>query len=214
MSDLNPVIRAILRFAELSDNERNSLVSITCDTTPMMYVQEFSEKVAERAEIPVDIVEPILLGFASLAKVSRNRPRDFFVRLAELILESREIKLSEVVIEDMTALVMSEGLFATAKAHAVLWGSGRLFEDVTSITQIRPLFPHDLGEDTKYAVIAHEIVIKTSKDGSTETFSFIMDDYQLFLFRDVLNRAVEKEQSIRANGSFGFLTGVRRDNTE
>jgi hypothetical protein len=94
----------------------------------------------------------------------------------------------------------------TGKAQDIIWGHGKVFSDAHVISQIRPLFRADIDVNVGTAVIVHELRVNFRHDEKTHSICFVMDKEKVEKLQQVLERAIQKERSLRKSQSFNYLT--------
>jgi hypothetical protein len=100
--------------------------------------------------------------------------------------------------ERLTALLCSPSIRFTAKALELSVDYENVFSDCRILTDVRPVFPDDL-EDMAAAVIVDNLRISYfDRDGDLSTFFLAMDQKDLLALREEIDRALEKNKSMRS----------------
>lgn len=98
----------------------------------------------------------------------------------------------------LTKLLGLKGIDLSAKAMSVLFEQQRTFQAARILTDIRPVFSHDATEPPTAAVLIHTLRIEYLKDGESQEFFVAMDKKDIQKLRNALERADQKEVSIKA----------------
>ncbi len=96
------------------------------------------------------------------------------------------------------ALSMEGTVGTTAKAGTILTEHERIFENVRVFTDFRPIFHVDVSEKPNAGVIVHMLKI-THRDKYKRKFDeyYALDSNDIAKVKDALDRAVQKEKSLR-----------------
>jgi hypothetical protein len=100
--------------------------------------------------------------------------------------------------ERLTPLLKSEALRSTANAVDLLTQNRLNYASSRSFSDVRPVFDDDVHTVPTGAVIVETLQLRTwSKDGSTDILHIAMDESDLREIRDVLDRALEKTETLK-----------------
>jgi hypothetical protein len=207
--DVARAARAARALAGLSSADRNLLVETIEKAQPAITLHDLSKRVAEACALDMAVVGGIVSGMAALVEYASRATESIdplsthLARLASTTPDDREPDSGLVGL--FRRLLVATSLVITAKALAVMWGHGNAYYESHIITQVRPLFSGDVREKSGHAAIVHELQLEYRDLGDPKAVRLTMDRSQLFQLAEVVQRAVAKEQSLRANPSFHFL---------
>lgn len=152
--------------------------------------------------------EDITVAIYSLymVRASSELPLNEFIDdIAEAITESDHedlIKIPEEVIENskpyLVSLLGSDSLFVSAKAVLILYENDSVFTEARVITEARPVFGEDIDESPKAALLVHTLRIHHLHDRRQESIYLALETKELQKLIDVLERAKQKAESLRA----------------
>ncbi len=120
--------------------------------------------------------------------------------VVEEIKSDRVVELSdsdeEILRGRLARLSKSKCLELIAKGNILLRANDRTFRSAKVITDLRPICS---GDDLKVAagVIVHQLAIRASHNGKTDTIYFALDTEDLVSAGDVIARAIKKEKALR-----------------
>lgn len=122
-------------------------------------------------------------------KHQKNVPDDTNLR------QDQTVRLSEFL---KKVLSFHSTLGVVAKAGNVLVDHERIFVDARILTDIRPIFHPDVSEAPNAAVVVHMLRI-TQRDilAKRKTLYFALDGNDLRSLRDLLDRAIKKEETLK-----------------
>jgi hypothetical protein len=105
------------------------------------------------------------------------------------------------------SLFLEKIVGTTAKAGNILTEHERIFDSVRILTDFRPIFHADVSEFPNAGVIIHMLKI-THRDKHDRKFDayFALDTNDITKMKNVLDRALEKEQALRKTMSDAGLT--------
>lgn len=169
--------------------------------------EETSELAAQLKSIPtekgVEIIEALLPLY--MLKGSANKSTSEFIGDVinslthgsedEESLSDEQVKPLESRLANLLGL---NAIDLSAKALSVLLEQQRIFQAARILTDIRPVFNHDASELPTSVVLIHNLKIEYLEDGEAKEFFVAMDRKDLHKLQDVLERANQKEVSIKA----------------
>jgi len=211
MSEVN-LLSATQRLASLSPSAQRSIVEAVKICEPGLFLGTLVDRVKDQCDVDLESLREILGGFGAVSKTQSASPNfaesmgEFLSTYPEVNVEDRT-QFAKVIAE----LLASGPLMLTAKAQNILWGQGNLFVEAKSITQMRPLFLQSTDSMSGHSVVVHEIFVTTEQDGNKKSVGMLMDSNHLHQMRGVLDRAIEKEKTIRADGRLTILSGDQFD---
>lgn len=210
MSDV-PAAAAFENLASLSADQRNDLKSAVAQQTATLTVDAFAREVAQRAGVSAAKVSTILVSIAFLAVRHDTADGDLHQHLLDFMGQTfwPEGKSQDDLPDALSLLssILKSSEFAvTAKAQSVLWDRGAAYQSSKTVTQIRPLFLSTVSESTKNAVIIHELQLGIKESDKVRHIEVLMDADQINKLISTLNRALEKEKSLRNDSKFNILS--------
>lgn len=116
--------------------------------------------------------------------------------------QSRELELDPEararLRERASALLATPAFSTTAVAVDLQTQHQRNYQEARIFTDLRPVFPDDVGASPTGAVVVEMLQLQTwSRDGETETFFIALDEQDLGQLRDAVDRALAKTVSLR-----------------
>lgn len=104
----------------------------------------------------------------------------------------------------LSRLLGTTGLWTSSRAGDIQHEFERIFSTARVLTDIRPLFAKDSTAAVAGALIVHQLKITVFRDGNYEDMYVSMDDADIIVLRQVLERAEAKGKtlaSLMANAS-------------
>ena len=198
-----PGVRSLIALPETQARE---LVSQLRAEDPTYYtLRELSDRLASKTKIDPQIMRDIIRAVATLYTtrtiVSLSVPE--LVDAALQATEERELKPPEpekwaTFRTILTELLGLEGALAVAaKAGNVVTEQDKIFLRARVLTDIRPVFKEDPGEKPYAVAIIHTMKIHYQQGGALKSFFAAMDDRDLELLKDVLDRAQKKSATLK-----------------
>ena len=106
----------------------------------------------------------------------------------------------------LVRMLLAPSVGITGKAQQVMWGHGKVFRDAHLATEIRPLFFQDVAARPENAVLIHDLRLDYMEGGQNGSISIAMDRQQLIRLQGILQRALQKEDSLRRHSQFNYLS--------
>ena len=201
-------IKALL---ELPDDKVAEFLTVLRDSEPYFNTDDLSDHVEASSSVPRRIAYYILEVLSSLyLTLDAQRPvEDVATFLDQEIFPS--LKAAEAFSPDnveeqwkklraffFVAVSLESSIGTTAKAGPVLTEHERIFNGVKIMTDLRPIFDHDVTEPPTAALIVHMVKITQRDRQSNETdFFFALDSNDLRTLQEALERAAQKEETLR-----------------
>lgn len=210
MAEQLPLRDALQAFAKLNPEQQELLVVAFEKQPPHISLDELASAVARETNVDKAVVAGIANGISGLVQVAVEHPEvgeslsSFFSRntLGEAAPKSATDALRGYI-NRFFRCERSIGL--TGKAQSIIWGHGNVFQLAHVITQIRPVFFTDLSSDSDVAVIVHELRLDYKVQEQEHNLCIALDSDRIRQFQQVLDRALQKELSLRAKGRFAYL---------
>jgi hypothetical protein len=197
-------------LAGFSPDQRRLVVSAFAASTPASNLLDFARKVARLAGLTIsethDLVQ--LFGFLSRLQVEEEIE---VLQLADDITEAMQTDQSikpptggwdafrDLLVE---LLEKSTALRITSKASEVIAeNERRLCPDHSRvISDVRPVFSDEIGEQPDAAVVVHTLKIAYHQSDSEDVKEFFvsLDSQDLEKLQDLIDRAREKEESLKS----------------
>lgn len=220
----------IQSLLEMPDERLHAFLDALVNTGPKFNIFDLAADISTRAKIPRRIAEGVVQVLANLYTIREGQdiPLETFLdeqvgpalknhlvarpdsadpadsahadaRSAEIEIRWEKLKKFLTV-----ALPLDDTVGTAAKAGPVLTEHERIFEDARILTDIRPIFHPDLSEKPHAAVIVHMLRI-TSRDilGNRRAQYVALDSNDIRVFKQLMDRAIKKEETLKAamNGS-------------
>jgi len=210
-------VPALRWFGSLTIEERETLVVALETATPAASIPELSRIVATslgREVFQVRMIADLLAGLASLLSVfgtgGSGLPgaASIFAKTAFSADKPSESDLSVLKDQLQRLLSCEHSIGITGKAQEIMWGHGQNYRDAHVVSQIRPVFYHDATRFTESAVIIHELRLDLRQGGQDSSFHLTIDSSGILKLRDVLQRALDKEENLRASRRFEILNSI------
>lgn len=197
--------------------ERERLVTSCEATSPAISLPEFARKVAAATGLDGDRINALFTGLGGVLAFAADNPslREFASEYVISLVSGAQDSSDETIknhIERLLACDRTLGL--SGKAQGVMWGQGRVFQRAQTLSQVRPIFPSDLSSEVETAVIVHELRIDYREGNYESAWSVALDRYQVASLIRILDRALQKETSIRKSERFRFLDIEAHDVSE
>jgi len=130
--------------------------------------------------------------------------------ISEMLLEAIEKSVeyeydSSDLKKKLSLLLKNAGnLKSTFKAHELLTENNINYRDSRIFSDIRLLFNNDIysKKNIRDAIIIHRLKIETNRNGTDENFYVSLDSNDLIKFKELINRAITKDEQIKADYSY------------
>jgi hypothetical protein len=199
----------LARILELKDGSVRELLAAFKEIPLTLDDAALSKTVASKVDtIPADDVTEIvsaLLFFGSFRDVTGSSAHDAAQSILSAIEENNLVERESVeegrtdFVENMTALLSSDPLLATAKAGRVLTEHERIYRQARVLTDIRPVFAQEGSERSPTgAVITHTLRITTYVNNEHNDFYVVLDSGDVEALIEQLKRAGAKADSIKS----------------
>jgi len=206
-----PQIATIKALLELPDDKVNELLTALDSAGPQFNVEDLSKEVSRSVEIPrgltrrsVEIVGSLYRAFGPAQPISGlgeflDKEVHPAMKRAEIFSPEREdsqwAKLREFF---LTALSLERTVGTTVKAGPVLTAHERIFAGAKIMTDLRPIYHRDASEKPDAALIVHMLrITQRDDDGNRSDLYFALDSNDIRLMRDVIERALQKEVTLK-----------------
>jgi hypothetical protein len=190
----------ITNLFALSEQDTAKLAAALVQAKPMVSLREFTEQVRVEG-VEQTVVEGVIEVLISLLVAAEVRQRSADELASEVVSAAIAQNISTKADSEarLTQLMTADSaLCITAKAIALSNEHERIFSSARVLTDMRPIFS-GTPPQPKAAVITHTLRIESHKaEGHTSEF-FGLDLNDLRTLRDALDRAISKEESIRAS---------------
>lgn len=207
MAEDNDFNIALAWFVTQSIGEREQLVKACEETGPAISLPEFARKVAAATSLEENRVDALLTGLGGVFTFAADDPslREFAREYLISLVSGQQPSDGTVKAHIGRLLACDHTLGLSSKAQGVMWGQGRVFQRAQTLSQVRPIFPSDVSSDAETAVIVHELRIDYREGGYESAWSVVLDRHQVANLIHILDRALQKETSIRNGQRFRFL---------
>jgi hypothetical protein len=201
-------VALIKKWLELPSEEIEKFSAALEKVGPQFNADELARTVATQSELPNDLILDVIQMLVSLYRTSEpEMPIETFL--------DREVKPSLIHANTFSdgkeeaewktlrkfllhALSLERIIGTTAKAGIILTEHERIFAGARIMTDIRPIFHIDVSEKPNAAVIVHMLKITQRNPHRTimDTY-FALDSNDIALLKEILERAMKKEQTLR-----------------
>ena len=191
---------SLTRLFGLSSSDAGLLAAELRKGRPTVSVREFAAQINVPG-VPSETVEGVVGVLVSLLATAEIRQRSAEELAAEVVKAARaqSILTNEESEDRLRSLLTADSaLSVTAKAIAISSEHERVFTSARILTDLRPIFA-GTPPQPKAAVVTHTLRIESHKEeGHTSEF-FGLDVGDLRTLRDTIDRAISKEDSLRAS---------------
>jgi hypothetical protein len=198
----------IKKFLELPDEKIEGFLGALAGADPKFNVADLAAEVSAPLNIPNPLALGIVRVLASLyLTMDLGEPVEQFLdRQVFFALKRAEVFSTENAKDQWTklrkfliaALSLERSVGTAAKAGPVLTQHERIFGGARILTDLRPIYHHDVSEKPDAAVIIHMLSI-TQRDnyGNHSDEYFALDSNDLIVMREVIERAMKKESALK-----------------
>lgn len=194
------IIASLIR---LTDPALDALERALCEATPTLDRQDLVSQLRREpllAEIS-DLNEIVgsLVSFVGTAYSGHFGAVEFAKLVVDAIQKDDVIEMPDAEAEILRArlarLASSKCLELIAKGNILLRANDRNYRSAQITTDMRPVY---LGEEVKVSagLILHQLAIKTSHNGKSDTVFVTLDSADLVSFSRVISRAMKKEKAL------------------
>lgn len=186
-------------------NEVKKIASFISTIPPGSGPKKFNTLLKSNFEIDgVSKLSSTIYSLGNLVLNAEESLEDLSNDLSIAINSSLETKLSDDKVEELKSKILflvsdNENLKFTFKALNLLSENDIIYRKGRVITDIRLLFNEDINENNRKAVIIHRLKIESSKNNKIQDFYFSLDSKDLKEVRELINRALLKEEQVKAN---------------
>jgi len=203
-------IGPIKKFLELPDEKIGGFLDALTGARPQFNVSDLVSEISEPLDVPRPLADGIVRVLASIyltrdlgTPLEKFLDREVFAALKRAQVFPAEAENAEAQWKRLrkfllAALSLERSLGTAAKAGPVLTQHERIFADARIMTDLRPIYHLDVSEKPDAAVIIHMLKI-TQRDnfGNRSDEYFALDSNDIKLMKNVLERAVRKENTLK-----------------
>lgn len=200
-------VAGLKKLALLEEKSFQELYSALQEIPPKIYRKDVSARVKPliKSISPEDIPEIANALFGvHLGRFQSNVSTDQFATdIAQMLSEqdTRAPKLTEPqrksLQDRLTKLLAVNSLVVGAKAHSILFEHERNLTRTRILTDIRPVFGEKVADLPTATIIIHTLKISYMQGGEIKDFFVAMDTKDLSQLIDVLERAKQKNKSLK-----------------
>ena len=202
----------IKKFLELSDEKIDGFLNALTKARPQFNVADLAAEISEPLDVPRPLADGIVRVLASIyltrdlgtPPLENFLDREVFLALKRAQVFPAEAENTEAQWKRLrkfllAALSLERSLGTAAKAGPVLTQHERIFSGARILTDLRPIYHLDVSEKPDAAVIIHMLRI-TQRDnyGKHTDEYFALDSNDIKLMKDVLERALKKENTLKS----------------
>jgi hypothetical protein len=194
-----PYRKALRELATLPDESAERLISGLQNIAPFQTVEELRAVVRDALEqADGELADWLIPALLSLSGQLRGEPG---IQLAAVLSESADLDLPSdartQLRSRMETILATDALKSTAIAVELLTQHHRNYQTARVLTDIRPVFSSDVHDRPNGTVIVETLQLQTwDREGNSETLYIAMDKADLLELRSVIDRALEKTDTI------------------
>jgi hypothetical protein len=200
--------RALLaKLVSLPDEQASGLINELRNTPPALSLSELGSRIAPATKLKEDDARAIVGMLASMyeAMVRADENPDSFVSAviaaaqelpSDLFHESVDWGRAQKLVGEL--MRMEQSLGVTSKVLGVITDHDHVYCRSRVLTDIRPVFSTSVSDPPAALVVVHTLRLTYHSGGETHGFYVALDAADLEDIREQLDRAVEKEKSLRA----------------
>lgn len=192
----------------LPDQKLHGFLSVLSEAEPQFNVHELAAQISKSLQLPEPEIIGALRVLASLylTRDFREPVEDFVDREVFFALKKVNAFAPESVEEQwrklrrfvIAALGFERTLGTAAKAGDVLTQHERVFQSARIMTDIRPIFHVNVSEKPDAGVIIHMMKLtQRGRAGNHQDLYFALDHNDVVAMKDIIERALQKEQTLR-----------------
>lgn len=99
--------------------------------------------------------------------------------------------------QTISAILQVQSISLATKAWSLLEENDKIFTDARTITDLRPIFGEDLAPPLAASIITHSLRVTYRTYRADETIFLVMDDDDLRMLKQSIERALEKSRVLR-----------------
>lgn len=198
---------AVFILSKLSPEQSAALLNALREMRPAYRVADLAPAVSRNSGLDQNTVEKILELLAGLyrAKSQEGRSREAFLADVQYALRkilSGEKALSEDLWGSLVGLFsellsLDSSLGVSSKANTIMTAYAYPVQRSRIFTEFRPVFLEDVQAEPNVGVIAHSLCIASYHDEKVQDFYFGLDTNDLKELRNVVDRALAKEATMK-----------------
>lgn len=208
----------LAKLLKLSNEDAQKVISVI-ESIPITdnLRETLAERISSVEAIPKSDVHEITEALVSLYMVliyTNDPPSEFADELVEAIDESEaeELRLPEEsrnsAQERLTQFLGIDSIVVSAKAEGIMHEHDNVFSMARVLTDIRPIFGLNAEEPPKAATITHMLSIHYSHGGQHREVHVALDEIDLEVMMDSLERAGKKAESLKSILEMAKLTYI------
>jgi hypothetical protein len=191
----------VAKLAQLDPASAKKMVEVLSVAPKFAPVSALVDRVAEAAGVTRDDAGRFLV--AALSAVAQLNPPTWPAeRVAEELGGSSDLTLNEkqrkAFVKLLQELMSLPAVITSAKASDLLTDHEHVYSDARVFTDIRSIFPEDPKEEPSGAVIVEMLKIQHFTNGQQESFYVALDLADLLDLKQVIERALQKTESVKA----------------
>lgn len=179
----------------------NSLNEIPAGTGP----KEFKEKLSLKFEnIDLSQLSPTIFSLGSILLNFSKSNEELSNMLKNSLENSLERELNDEITEKILLILdKGENLKYTFKAYDLVSDNNSTYQSGKIYSDVRLLFDESIkaNKENRKAVIIHNLKMEVSKNGGNESHFISFDSKDLTKLKELVNRAINKEEQIRSDYS-------------
>ncbi len=201
-------INYIQKLLELPDDGVKELLDAIATAAPHFNTTDLAGEIAKKTRLPADLASGII-GVLKSMYLTRNREQSIETFVDNIVFRSlkRADTFSPNEVDSqwrklrpflVSVLSLEKSLGTAVKAGEVLTAHERIFSGAKITTDLRPVFHLDVSEKPDAAMIVHMLRM-TQRDNYQNNVDiyFALDSSDLVVMRQLLDRAAEKESTLK-----------------
>jgi hypothetical protein len=203
-------VARLREFLKLSDQQVSRLLTAISNAPPVFNYDDLAKKVfASDSEISFELTQGMILVLLSLYRTADKRglPMESFLE-QDALQSFSEARVFSADGKDrewdrlrsflLAALSQERSIGTAAKAGPVLTDHDHIFAGARILTDLRPIYHLRVTENPSAATVVHMLRIthRDNFDKKSDSF-FALDSNDLEAMRGIIERAQEKEQTLR-----------------
>jgi hypothetical protein len=193
---------AIRQVARINDEEFSSLLAaLVPDVDEQIIRSQFNAQVGGAVGLDSDdssVLMAALIGAHSVQLRRNGSPEEIAQGIAGDPLLKLDDTEKTVLSDRLSAILKNEPLSILARATQLLGEEGQRFCTAITLSDLRPVFTKNSEPEAIGLVIKHTIKIDYHTNGpETESFFVTVDDHDLLVLRESIDRALAKGRAMR-----------------
>ncbi len=200
----------IRKFLELSKSKIQEFLDALAKAGPQFNVHDLAQEVSSGLDLPKDLTTGIVgvLAGLYLTRDGQNTPIEAFVDQEVFTALKKAETFSGVDVDAqwatlrqflVSALALENTVGTAAKAGYILTQHERIFTGARILTDVRPIFHLNVCEKPESAVIIHMLRIShRDNSGNKVDQYFALDSNDIRILKEIIDRALKKEETVRA----------------